>query len=567
MTDIIQIFIALFIQIWILTVMFKKIYSTLAFVGLSWFALYAQSDTATLDDETIDIVKDYEPVVKRANKKHFAPKLPDIKVDKPTYQTYDLPTTYKEVEYEPSEIRPIGYPKAKDVDLPFIYLKAGFGNYLTPLIDFQLTNKKTDKFRVGLGLEHVSSRRKKIKNQKYGETDVNVVGEYYVKGMTVGAQPYFRYNAYNFYGYNHTDTSFTADQTKINYKKGGVRIFLFNHEENKIGLDHNTNISINSTNDSYGNKEINFNVDFGLSKTFKEMFKVGANVMADAISFKSATNKNRFAFGIDPYVEIGKDRWKVRGGLWFIVDEGTVYILPDIKHQTKLYKDFIVIYNEWIGHLEMNNLNTLSDKNPWLAKDITYNNYRVEARNFIGFKGNVPVGIDYDVRFSQMVYYDVPLFINDGSTFNAFNVSYDSKLKAWNGHVALGYQLADFLKIRTSFDYFNYRTNDAFNFAAYHLPNFKVNASATYQFNNKLILKADVFGYSSVKVLDTDTAPTNDVKKLKGTVDLNFQANYHLNKNIAFFAQVNNVLSLKSQQWNKYSGYGFLALGGVIVSF
>ena len=543
--------------------MLKGIYISTVLICFIWTGISAQSDTATIDDETIEIIKDYEPVVKRANKKHFAPKLPDIKVDKPDNQLYDLSITYQEIEYEPSELRPLGFPKDKEVSLPYVYLKAGFGNYLTPLIDFQIANKNTEKFRVGLGLEHISSRRKKLENQKYGETDVKVLGEFYVKGMTVGIEPNFSLNSYHFYGYDHSDTTFTSDETRNRYKKGGAKLFFFNHEENRLALDFHTNISFNSTTDSYSNKEFNFNWESGISKTFKELFKAGANVFTDANSLKSIKNKNRFALGLNPFIEVGKDRWHIRGGFWFVSDEGNVFILPDIKHQTKLYKDHIVMYNEWIGHLEINNLNSLSKENPWLAQNISYNNYRVEARNFIGFKGNVSVGIDYDARFSQMVYYDVPLFVNDTTVFHKFNVQYDNKLKAWNGHVALGYQLADFLKIRTSFDYFSYTTNDIKNAAAWHLPAFKANASAIYQYNNKLILKVDVFGYSGVKVLNELGA----VEKLKGTVDLNFSANYHLNKNIAFFAQVNNALSLKSQRWYKHPGYGFLALGGVIVSY
>ena len=542
--------------------MSKSIY--IIFLSLISFSfLQAQNDTTQLEDETIDIIKDFEPVVKRANKKNFAPKIPEIKTEKPTYQSYNLPITYQEVTYQPSELRPLSYPKEEAISLPYIYLKAGFGNYLTPLIDFQVANRNTEKYRIAFGTQHISSRRKKIENQRYSETDFNLLGEYYLKGMTIGASPYFTMDNYHFYGYNQEDTTFTKDETRNRYNKGGVNVYFFNHEENSIGLDYRTDLGFHTVSDSYNQKELNVLWENQISKTFREMFTVGGNTMLNFNTTKSITNQNRFAFGLNPYVQIGKERWQVRGGFWFLVDEGTVYALPDIKHQTKLYKDYIVIYNEWIGHLENNNLKTLSEQNPWLAENIQYNNYRIENRNFIGFKGNIPIGLDYDVRFSQNVYYDAPLFVNDTSVFNKFNVSYDSKLKAWNGHVAVGYQLADFLKIRTGFDYFNYNPSDLKNAAAWHLPEFKVNASAVYQFNNKLILEADLFGYSGVKVRDEN----GDVKKLKGTVDLNFSANYHLNKNIAFFAQVNNVLSLKNQQWYKYPGYGFLAIGGVVVSY
>jgi hypothetical protein len=542
--------------------MFKNLY--IAFICLLSFSfVQAQTDTTKLEDETIDIVKDYEPVVIRANKKSFAPKIPEITIDKPTNQTYSLPITYQTVAYKPTEIKPLSYPKEEAVSLPFIYLKAGFGNYLTPLIDFQVTNKISDKYRVAFELQHMSSRRNKIENQSYGETDFDLTGEYYFRGMTAGASPYFTLDNYHFYGYDQSDTSFTKDETRNRYNKGGLDLYFFNHQDNAIELDYRTDLGFHTTSDSYGNKEISVNWDNHVTKKFKEIFTVGGQTMMNITSIKSLTNQNRFAVGFNPYVEVGKEKWQVRGGLWVIIDEGNVYALPDIRHQSKLYKDYIVIYNEWIGHLEINSLRALSEQNPWLAQSIPYNNFRIETRNFLGVKGNIPVGLDYDARFSQIVYYDAPLFVNDTTIFNKFNVSYDSKLRAWNGHVSVGYQLADFLKIRTGFDYFSYNPNDAKNMKAWHLPNFKVNASAVYQYKNKLIIEADLFAFSGVNALDGD----GTVKKLKGNVDLNFSASYHLNKNIAFFAQVNNALSLKNERWYKYPGYGFLALGGVIVSF
>ena len=75
------------------------------------------------------------------------------------------------------------------------------------------------------------------------------------------------------------------------------------------------------------------------------------------------------------------------------------------------------------------------------------------------------------------------------------------------------------------------------NTQAWNMPNFTMNTSVIYQFDNKLILKADLFALSASKALRAD----GGVEKLKANVDLNFSANYHLNKNIAFFAQVNNV--------------------------
>lgn len=524
-------------------------------------AAYAQTDTTGLEEEQIDIIKDFEPVVERANKKHFSAELPSIRTTRPQASAYNLPAIYRAVDYKPSELKPLGLAKEEAVSLPVAYLKAGFGSYLTPLVDFSLANRKTDRYRAGLDLGHLSSRRKKIENQRFSETGISALGEYYVNGMTVGAKPYFNLNDYYFYGYDQSDTSLAAEDVRNRYSGGGVNLYFRNHEPNAIDLDYATDLGFHTLKDGYGNKEFNFHWDMAFSKRFREVIGVGSAFFMDMTSLKSVKNQNRFALGFNPYVEAGRDRWYVRGGLWMILDDGTFYALPDIRHQSKLFRDYLVMYNEWTGHLELNSLRTLSEVNPWLAKDIRYNHYRVENRNFIGLKGHVPVGLDYDVRFAQVVFYDRPLLVNDTTLLRPFTPVYDDKLKAWNAHVSLGYQYADFLKIRAAMDYYGYKPEDEAE--AWHLPAFRTSVSATYQFDHKLVLKAEVMAYSSVQA----RKPNGEAKTLRGTADLNFSASYQLHKYVAFFAQVNNAISLKHKRWDHYPGYGFMVLGGVVLSY
>jgi hypothetical protein len=161
------------------------------------------------------------------------------------------------------------------------------------LIDFQVTNKISDKYRVAFELQHMSSRRNKIENQSYGETDFDLTGEYYFRGMTAGASPYFTLDNYHFYGYDQSDTSFTKDETRNRYNKGGLDLYFFNHQDNAIELDYRTDLGFHTTSDSYGNKEISVNWDNHVTKKFKEIFTVGGQTMMNITSIKSLTNQNR----------------------------------------------------------------------------------------------------------------------------------------------------------------------------------------------------------------------------------------------------------------------------------
>ncbi len=535
---------------------------------LSCNFVMAQVDTTDTDDlqnEQIDIIKAYEPVLIKANKLLFSATLPEIKDEQQATFNYNVPVKLLEVNYAPSKIKPLGIKGEEPEEVPIIYLKAGFGNYVTPLIDLEIANKNTDNFKVGLNVNHLSSNRRKIENQRFSETNFKVEGAYFVnKEITVGGSAFYGINNRFFYGYDHDAFSFTKDESKNGYTTGGGGFYVKGKQE-RSNLGYHIDFGIQNTKDGYDHKNLNLDIDLGVKKEINR-FAVGADILLHHNIFTDTSKNGRFLLNLNPYFDFNHERFSLRGGGHIITDDGQFRVLPDVKLRTVLIRDKLVMYNEWVGKVNKNNLQTISEQNPYLEEFQTYQNGTEEHRTFIGLMGSTPIGIDFDTRVTQVVLRDHPLFLNndvftgDSIDSRKFLTIYDPKLSAWNAHIGLGYNHNDFLFFRTTFDYFNYNATGA---EAWHLPQYQFNVAAVYHFDNKLILKADFYTLAGKKALLSD----GNVEKLKATVDLNFSANYHLNKFIAFFANVNNALSLKRPQYYNYDNYGFQVVGGVILSY
>ncbi|MCH8904182.1 MAG: hypothetical protein IIA45_09745, partial [Bacteroidetes bacterium] len=96
-----------------------------------------------LEDEVV-IIKAYKPILADAIKNDFNPYLPTAGSLKPEV-SYDIPTKALKVTYEPTRIKALSMRKIKPEPIQRVYIKAGYGNFASPLLEVyfnSLRNKK-----------------------------------------------------------------------------------------------------------------------------------------------------------------------------------------------------------------------------------------------------------------------------------------------------------------------------------------------------------------------------------------------------------------------------------------
>ena len=536
-------------------------------IAIIWMApcwVYGQGKD-TLKTDQINVIRAFEPEVNLVNKVNFPPNLPVIKttsspqVQKFVFENY--PTT---IQYTPEDLRPLRYHAPEISNTSLGYLKAGFGNYLTPVLDFSIANKNTEKYRTGLQLDFIYSKSKKPKFRQYYELGLEGFGEYYLENTTIGAKARLDMNQYYLYGMEPAEADLTSKKDiSRKYTNPQFGIYFFNHHGNKWNLNFAGNVDVDIVSTDFDNKGANVKVDLkGYKEFLGDRYKLGVDLeVQHSKDQNTLIDSARTAVTIRPYGAIHKGIWSLEIGPVLLMEKGGFHVLPSIHNQVKLAGDKLVMYNEWNSRFGYNNLATVYRENPFISDGLIYRNYRFQERTILGLRGALESGFSYDARFGQHVWSDMPLFVNDTNDFKQFVQVVEDNLSAWNGHIELKYTKPKMLELGAAFDYYAYKTES--EQAAWHMPEYKFRLSGTYLWKDKLTAGAEIETLGGIKVKNN----LGDVEKLKTIVDINLHADYHILHNIAVFVELNNLLNNQHPRWNHYDLYGFHGIGGVKITF
>ncbi|MCO5249044.1 MAG: hypothetical protein M9887_08870 [Chitinophagales bacterium] len=508
----------------------------------------------------INIIRAFEPEVNLVSKVDLPPDMQKAEDNNPSLlQKYTFNDYFSAINYTPEDLKPVMYRQPVITNESLGYLRLGMGNYLTPVVDFQIENKLQEKYRAGLNLNFIHSKANKTPFKKYFNLGTDAYAEYYMNKMTIGARFSYDMDQYYLYGMEKDKTE-TLDKKDVSrkYTTPEFEIYFINNA-NRFGIDISGSLGVELANTDFGNKGTNVNYSLhGAKQLLDNSYEIGLNI--DGQHSNSKTRTDNFignALSLKPYAAVHKSIWDFELGLVFMYNYGKVYVLPSIKNQIKLKDDILVMYNEWNSGLKYNNLVEVEKVNPFISNDVVFSNYRFQERTFIGLRGSMTNGIHYDARFSQLVWNDAPLFVNDTGDFKQFVQVYDKKIKALNPHIELGYGNKGLFDVKLGFDYFKYSTEN--EVAAWHKPEFQLTLAGKYFWKDKLTVGAEIVSMGGIKVRNAAL----EVEKLKTQFDLNFSASYQIVNNFSAFVELNNALNNTAARWNMYDRYGFHGIGGI----
>lgn len=554
---------------------------------LSLFALtsIAQTSIDTLQKlDEVDIIKAYEPILISSNKVPFAPSLPNLVKAKPDAQTYTYSDVKGKISYNPEEIKPIKNAGKKPEKNQFFYAKIGFGYPLAALAKIIVTNPIQTKYRAGLDIDFLLTKSNKPKKyQDFTNFKLKGNGEYFIKkSAAIGAELFYKLDQYKFYPYS--DVVFTKDSLKTNYNRFGGKVYIKNIND----ADYYYNLIVNfasviNKNIYHNPKELTIDVNVEGGYNFKKNYWAGAKLKVINVSYNdnykdtlfTALNKqNHFTIQATPYAKVKYKIWQLTAGPDFMITNRHFYVLPYILNQLQIYKDYVVMYNEWTNQVKINSLNNLSVENPWV-NTLNYNNSVDQTRTIIGLRGAIK-GFGYDMKFSHLVSDENAQFITKTyfppyteTNQMGFDVQTIGRIQAWNPHIGLSYQKGNMFGAKVWFDYLIYNKNTAIELS--YLPKVKFGMSAFYNWKEKLYINLDVTAQDKVNAVGYTYADpaglTKSTQSIKGLVDVNLSANYFITKNIGIFVDVNNVGFQKWQRFSNYPTYNFQVIAGAKLSF
>lgn len=543
--------------------MLKKI---LLLVLLMPFGLMAQDN---LENENITIIKAFEPILLDAQRPDLFPVAAVSEqgnAGRPPQLDYSLPSKQLIVQFQPPALKPIAYKLEEEVWNYNFWLKAGFGNLTTPLLDIAAATSGSDHLTAGVRGNFLMSKGNDIPFQDFR----NIGAQAYAKWF--GAKNHLTFNTnYDneqryYYGINESQRPDPEDKDRIEILQNtiGASVAFDNNSNDYTNLNRHLQLDYYYFGNNYNAREHGLRLTAQGEYLSEKSIGGGVDAFFDYTSFKDeanyTSNLDNSLLKITPYGMLQRPWATLKAGASLFLDGEVAYIFPDIYAEIPVMEGAMSVFGKWGKEAYKNSLHNFTRINPFLGQDLAFFNTFTQERT-LGIKGRIGARSTYSLSGGQYLTKQQALFVTDYTDErNAFTTVYDS-LKTIAGKLELTYHIDKSHQVKLTTQYNHYKT--PFEAAAWHLPNLEMMLTGTFSPLEKLQVGGDLFFFSGWKT----RLQNNEAQTLKAAFDLNLHADYHFSPHFAAFLNLNNLINNKYQRFNYYPVYGINFVGGIMLRF
>ncbi|MCX2495441.1 TonB-dependent receptor [Pedobacter sp. PF22-3] len=561
----------------------KYIYSSLFFLAAGLMTAQAQdkkTEEKGVVNEEIEVVRPYKPILAEAVKLRRSPNLDDVKTYKAKLN-YSIMDRKLELNSDIQKLQAQALAEEKASILVNNYVKGGFGSLGTLLGEAYFNTGKDEGLQVGGYFKHFSQQGK-LNKQNSSNQQLSVFGRSILDENTVSGRINFERNGTYFYGIDNNSPTLNPNPDKqalTTIELEGELVKNFTEDEDAFSYALKANGYI--WNDKFSAKENYLSLNGYVNKRINS-FNLGLAASTEFGNTKDAlTSVGNNLLRLNPYIRLQVKGAKITAGVNFVQEFGaysSTKVFPAITADFTLIPDYLQVFGEVKGDVNRNSLKGFTDENPWLNSNILVKN-TVEKLSFsAGVKGTGGPGFGYKARIYVKQFDDMPLFVNNFTDFNKFDVIYDfgkTKLTGLEGEISI--QVSDALKWTGKLNLDDWKP--ASETYSWFKPGLKVSSNFMYTFNKKLSFNAGVVIQDDVKakVYTSTPVPASQyvipntgielIETVKGYVDLGLGADYRINKKFSVFAKANNILNNNYSRYLYYQANGFNIFGGLTYSF
>ncbi len=507
------------------------------------------------------------------------------------YSTEDMVLTHKFIP------EPINYPKVGKDQIARLYrnyLKVGIG-YLEPYLEYSHSNLRSKKWAYGINKKH-HSYFGKIKNygpSSFSNTAVDMYGQLFLSNFTLQGNIDYSHNYFHCYGYN-TDSLkkiYSIEDKHLPKSKDISRHY------------HTIHANINAIS-NYGKKSNNISQAYALdyhflidnNKSYEHQLGFNTNLMQAIDIARLSTAKiggdidlnyyhndwtipklkeDSWLFQLNPKIEMTYNNYSFRVGLGLALglhDSSTFNIYPDIEALFNVVPHILTFYVGLDGGMQRYSYLSTMRLNPFLSDYIDLGFIKDQLRIYAGNKTNISRSISFDVWGAMSLLSNMPFFFNDTASrtllkdtsvnlFNTFTLLHSKSIHA-NAHASITYHYKETFKLKLNFDYHLY-TADSTLGKAWYQPMFITSLDAFYNLKDKFIFTFDFYINTGAYRPSLTSAETIKAVPLKSVFDFNIGFEYHWNKRLAFFLDINNFAAQRNYFFYEYPSERINCLIGV----
>ena len=558
----------------------KTIYTTLFFFAAGFSTLRAQDvkpPEKTVSEE-IEVIRPYKPVLAEAFKLRRSPDLDNLKIYKAKFN-YALLDRKLELNSDIQKLQAQQLADERATELINNYVKGGVGSLGTLLAEGYVNIGKDEALQAGAFFRHFGQQGK-LNKQNENTQQLSVFGRSIGDKATLSGRLNYERHGLFFYGIDEANPTLNPNPERqvLNYfELEGEAVNKYNSDENAFSSAAKVNAYM--FNNKFDAKEQAVTITGYLNKRINS-FNLGLAASTELGSSKDLNTKvTNNLLRLNPYIKLQAKGVKITAGINFVQEFGTTSttrFFPAVTADFTLIPEFLQVFGEVKGDVNRNTLKSLTDENPFLNSNIEIKNSIEKLSISGGVKGNGGPGFGYKARFYSKKITDMPLFVNNFTNFNKFDVIYDfgnMKLLGLEGEISV--QVSDDLKWTGKLNIEDYKP--ASEQESYFKPQLRVSSNFLFNFNKKLSFnanvaiqddsKAKVYSANPDRYLLLPNPAIESVVNLKGFVDLGIGADYKINKQFSAFVKTTNLLNTNYSKYLYYRVNGISVYGGLSYSF
>ncbi len=523
--------------------------------------LTAQKDTLP-KEQVIKVKSSFKPVLRNASKLVYYGTPPLVDSTRPTL-TYTIPAQNLFFQLQPTPIKPLALPnQANEGWSNSNYVKLGYGNFSTPYLQAGLSFGNIKTAAIGIYANYISSKGT-IKNQENANLGLAIQGSKTTpKGIEIAGKVGYNQDQYRLYGYDHNLYNYTKNQVKQNFSTTNLTLGFKNVQPTEYGLNYNPKLTANLFTDNKKANEINAILDVPVQKNIGDNVGIQIGAAVDYTHYTNpSTSINNTIVYIKPALLLQSNTIKFVGGAIPSWENSKFALLPNLTADIKLKASQYSLQLGWLGYFNKGSYQRWAAINPYIAQPTTLYNTKVDEK-FAGIKGTSGNHIVYSIKASYFSYNNMPLFVNDTTDGKTFIVTKETSLNAIQIHAEVGVIEKEIFHLTAGVNINNY-LNLQNNAKAFGLLPIEATAALQWQLFKGLWLKADAFVWDGAKF----KTKTNQITKLNFVTDVNAGLEFKVTKQIAVWANGNNLLNARYQRWRNYDTYGTNFLVGFRYNF
>jgi outer membrane receptor protein involved in Fe transport len=537
-------------------------------------------------NQEVTIIAPYQPSISDAVKINSQPVMPDTTISLPP-MNYSITSHAATTDFAITPIK----PALIDIDVPHTmhrnYLRAGFGNYTTPYFELFTNSLSSKKYAIGFHARHLSSAGDidDYGTSGFSHNNVDLYASRYLSKYVINGKLNYQRDVANYYGYKPADDTLyplTDNDLRQRYSMIGGEFSLGTIAQRSSKENFNAGLHFYNLNNLNETSEFNIGTKANLNSQtqfldFVQNQELGADLSLDYYHNADSLNSGgALALSLTPYIRLHMGYLQLRIGVTgaLAADSASKFhVYPDLRADYQIIPDHLTFYAAVSGGLHRNSFKEIINENPWADPlfPLGFTSTAYDIRG--GVTGKIDQFFNYNFSVSyasidNMLYYnndylsalspDVPT--NFGNKFTGI---YDDT-QVTSVSLEMGYTQSSIFDILLRGAYHDYKP--ATQAKAWHKPALEVSLLAHYNLFEKLTLRGEVF-YNSQTYVQVLQNGVRTIDHNNAYVDVNLGAEYRFTKNIAAFAQFNNLTSTRYYRYYQYPSQRINMMGGFTFSF